>query len=52
MRRFAGRELDAPIVDCLGLDGTWVEPTVFCTVSYLERSETGLRAPVFEGLVE
>jgi DNA ligase D-like protein (predicted ligase) len=52
MKRFRGHEIDAPVVECPGLDGTWVEPSVFCTVSYLERSETGLRAPVFEGLVE
>jgi hypothetical protein len=32
--------------------GHWVEPELFCTVSYLERTPDGnLRAPVFEGLV-
>jgi len=32
--------------------GQWVEPELFCTVSFLERTADGnLRAPVFEGLV-
>lgn len=32
--------------------GHWVEPELFCTVSFLERTPDGnLRAPVFEGLV-
>ena len=43
-----------PIVDC-GPDvaGRWVEPELYCTVSFLERTRDGmLRAPVFLGLVE
>jgi ATP-dependent DNA ligase len=33
--------------------GEWVEPGLYCTVTYLERTGDGnLRAPVFEGLVE
>jgi ATP-dependent DNA ligase len=31
--------------------GTWVEPGLYCTVSYLEKTATGLRAPVFVDLV-
>ncbi|MHC4078551.1 MAG: ATP-dependent DNA ligase [Planctomycetota bacterium] len=31
--------------------GTWVEPGLYCTVSYLEKTAAGLRAPVFVGLV-
>lgn len=46
------RVADAPVVDCGENVGTWVEPSVFCTVSYLERTRTGmLRAPVFVALV-
>ena len=52
MKLFAGAEIAAPVIACPGLEATWVAPTVFCTVSYLERSETGLRAPVFEALVD
>lgn len=33
-------------------DGAWVEPGLFCTVSYLERTRNGLRAPVFVELLE
>jgi DNA ligase D-like protein (predicted ligase) len=30
--------------------GTWVEPGLFCTVAYFEKTKTGqLRAPVFKG---
>jgi len=32
--------------------GSWVEPGLFCKVSYLERTRNGLRAPVFVELVE
>jgi len=39
-----------PLIDC-GMDGAWVEPGLFCEVSYFERSATGLRAPVFESLI-
>ena len=39
------------LVDC-GMEGSWVEPGLFCTVKYLERTENGLRAPVFVELVE
>jgi len=42
----------APIVDC-GMPGEWVEPGLFCAVSYLERTPTGfLRAPVFLELLD
>jgi DNA ligase D-like protein (predicted ligase) len=33
-------------------DALWIEPGLFCTVEYLERTERGLRAPVFVGLLE
>ncbi len=39
------RAADAPLVEC-DMDAHWVQPGVFCRVSYLERLETGLRAPV------
>ena len=32
--------------------GSWVEPGLYCTVSVLERTENGLRAPVFVELLE
>lgn len=32
--------------------GSWVEPGLYCTVSYLERTRNGLRAPVFVALLE
>jgi ATP-dependent DNA ligase len=32
--------------------GSWVEPGLFCSVSYLERTKNGLRAPVFVELLE
>ena len=44
------RERATPIVEC-DLEGAWVEPGLFCTVSYLERTENGLRAPVFVELL-
>jgi hypothetical protein len=34
------------------MEGEWVAPGLYCLVSFLERSATGLRGPVFEGLVE
>ena len=46
------RHADAPLV---AVDGPaqWVQPGVFCLVSYLERMASGnLRAPVFKGLVD
>jgi len=57
MRRRLGELLaksvcDTPLIDC-GMEGTWVEPGLFCTVSFLERTKTGsLRGPVFIDLVE
>jgi bifunctional non-homologous end joining protein LigD len=42
----------APLVACPER-GRWVEPGLYCVVSYAELTEGGqLRAPVFEGLVE
>ncbi len=32
--------------------GTWVEPGFYCTVTYLEKTQAGLRAPVFVELLE
>ena len=33
-------------------EGSWVEPGLYCTVSFLERTRNGLRAPVFVELLE
>ncbi len=42
---------DTPVIEC-GIAGKWVEPGIYCTVSYLERTGTGqLRAPVFLDLI-
>ncbi len=44
--------LDAPIVPSTEA-AVWVEPTLFCKVSFLEFTRGGtMRAPVFEGLVD
>jgi bifunctional non-homologous end joining protein LigD len=41
-----------PLVATLEV-GQWVEPELYCAVSFLEWTPDGnLRAPVFEGLVE
>ena len=42
------RELASPepILECAE-DASWIRPGLFCTVSYLERSETGLRSPIY-----
>jgi DNA ligase D-like protein (predicted ligase) len=40
-----------PLIEC-GMPGEWVEPGLYCVVSFFERSATGLRGPVFEGLIE
>ena len=41
-----------PIIPC-AVKGKWVEPGIYCRVSYMERTPNGeLRAPVFEGLCE
>lgn len=40
-----------PFVDCPE-KGIWVEPGLYCLVSYLERTTNGLRAPVFVELLE
>ncbi len=43
---------ETPLVSCPE-KGRWVEPRIYCEVSYAELTEAGLlRAPVFEGLVE
>jgi hypothetical protein len=39
-----------PLIPCAD-PGTWVEPGLYCTVSYLEKTAAGLRAPVFVDLV-
>jgi bifunctional non-homologous end joining protein LigD len=42
----------SPLVACPER-GTWVEPGLYCALSYAEITEAGvLRAPVFEGLIE
>jgi bifunctional non-homologous end joining protein LigD len=40
-----------PFVPCAE-EGRWAEPGLYCTVSYLERTKNGLRAPVFVALLE
>lgn len=50
-RLLAARRAAQPLVDP-GMSGQWVEPGLYCTVRFLERTESGsLRAPVFVGLV-
>lgn len=50
-RLLPARERPRPIVEC-GKEGRWVEPGLYCVVSYLERTSSGnLRAPVFLELV-
>jgi len=50
-RLFAARRADAPIVPC-PFEGTWVEPGLYCNVSFLEFTKEGmLRAPVFRDLI-
>jgi DNA ligase D-like protein (predicted ligase) len=45
------RPRDAPLTDCPE-KAVWVEPGLYCTVSFLERTRSGiLRAPVFERLI-
>jgi len=39
------RSTEEPLIDC-GMEALWVAPGLFCTVSYLERLDTGLRAPI------
>jgi bifunctional non-homologous end joining protein LigD len=42
---------DKPLTDCPE-KGAWVEPGLYCMVSFLERTRSGiLRAPVFERLI-
>ena len=47
------RKRPKPLISCEGVKGEWIEPGLFCTVSYLERTGEGnLRAPVFRELFE
>lgn len=49
--RLSARRAPRPLVEA-GMTGCWVEPGLFCTVQFLERTANGnLRAPVFAGLV-
>lgn len=54
--RMFARRTDRPLVDVgvdVGPNGRWIEPGLFCTVSFVELTPNGaLRAPVFQGLVE
>ena len=51
-RQLFARRTKRPLIDA-GIAGAWVEPGLFCRVSYLERTESGsLRAPVFLGMVD
>jgi DNA ligase D-like protein (predicted ligase) len=46
------RRTRAPLVET-DLAGVWIEPGLFCRVSFLERTASGsLRAPVFLGMAE
>lgn len=45
------RPRPAPFVACRE-KGAWVEPGLYCLVSFLERTANGLRAPVFVELLE
>ena len=47
------RATDEPLIEVpeTGLDAHWIEPGLFCRVRYLERTENGLRAPVFVDLL-
>ncbi len=50
--KLSARTRPDPVVKAAGGDAVWVEPEVFCTVSYLEFTGGGdLRAPVFEALI-
>ena len=45
------RQRSEPIVPC-PIEGTWVEPGLYCNVSFLEYTKDGmLRAPVFRELI-
>ena len=45
------RVRDTPVAPT-SMDGLWVEPGIFCTVSYVERTRDGMmRAPVFHDLL-
>ncbi len=47
---FSGRERSRPVVPC-PVRGRWLEPGLFCTVSFLEWTpDQRLRSPVFEKL--
>ena len=45
------RPRSTPFLPCAD-KGHWVEPGLLCTVSFLERTKNGLRAPVFVALLE
>jgi DNA ligase D-like protein (predicted ligase) len=45
------RARSEPFVPCAE-EGRWVEPGLYCAVSFLERTRNGLRAPVFVELLE
>lgn len=50
-RRLGARRRPDPIVPC-PFEATWVEPGLYCTVSFLEYTKEGmLRAPVFRDLI-
>ncbi len=52
LKELRSRHRSSPVVRCR-IQGVWVEPTLFCLVSYAEMTSGGnLRAPVFEKLIE
>ncbi len=51
-RLLFARRAPRPLGDA-GVPGAWIEPGLYCTVKFLERTAAGsLRAPVFVGLVD
>jgi len=50
--RFLPLHREEPLIPCGEHIGQWVEPGLFCRVRFLERTENGLRAPVFLELLE
>ena len=47
LKELRGRGRPEPLIDC-DMEGEWIEPGLYCTVQYLERTRGGgLRAPVF-----
>ena len=53
LRRLLEHPRERPLLPCDGESAHWVEPEIFCVVTFLERSAAGhLRAPVFRKILE